>query len=236
MQRIHQIFLVTLVFAAVVACLGDGAAASSQKCVIQLRVNVFGTTSPSSNWALQGALNAGQLATVRAVARGCKIDRIKGRWISGPSGALPTRQCGGGTTCILRVRSGRQSAAAFQAFATSTGGAPAKSNVVRVAWAGTCTALGTWDHDTEGIGSTRWEIQSGGAAKETGIGNATGTATFTGHVLRITFVASDQVTTGVYSWTLSANCLTGQGTLEFTGPPSRVGESHVSKVRRFAAG
>lgn len=54
--------------------------------------------------------------------------------------------------------------------------------------------------------------------------------------LRIAFVASDQVTTGVYSWTLSANCLTGQGTLEFTGPPSRSGESHVSKVRRFAAG
>ena len=235
MRRIRRTSLVVLALASALAGLhAGGAAAAPETCVIQLRVNVFGTTSPESHWALGGGLNAGQLATVRAVARGCRIDHIRGRWISGGSGAIPTRQCGGTATCTLRVRSGRQSAAAFQAFATPSGGA--RSNVVRVGWAGTCTAVGTRRHQTDDIGSTTWEIQRGGAAQETGIGNATGTATLTGHVLRITFVASDQVTTGSYSWTLNANCQKGSGTLEFTGPPSRVGERHPSTVVRAGAG
>jgi len=233
MLRLRPIFLVTLALASTLACVfAGGVAASPQKCVIQLRVNVFGT-SPGSNWALQGALNAGQQATLRAVARGCGIAQIRGRWISGASSAIPARQCGGSSTCVLHVRSGRQSAAAFQAFAT---GASARSNVVRVAWAGSCTAVGTWDQKTDNIGRTTWAIKAGGAAQESGIGNATGTATFSSHVLRITFVADDQVTTGVYAWTLSPNCSTGSGTLTFTGPASRVGESHPSIVKRTGGG
>jgi hypothetical protein len=235
MQRIRRISLLALALASALACvLANGAAASPQKCVIELRVNVFGS-SPGANWALQGALNAGQQATVRAKATGCKIDHIRGRWISGAGSAIPTTQCGGRPTCVLRVRSGRQSAAAFQAYATPSN-SPPRSNIVRIAWAGSCTAVGTWAHQTEGIGGTTWAIEAGGAAKETGIGNATGTATFTGHVLRITFVASDKVTTGVYAWTLAPNCRTGSGTLTFTGPPTRVGETHVSKVERAGAG
>ncbi|HEV7564656.1 MAG TPA: hypothetical protein VGO31_01700 [Microbacteriaceae bacterium] len=236
MRGIRPIFLITVTLTSALACVFTGeVAASPQKCVIELRVDVFGT-SPGSNWALQGALNAGQPATLRAVARGCGIAQIRGRWINGASTAIPPRPCGGSTTCVLRVRSGRQSAAAFQAFATSTGGATARSNIVRVAWSGNCTAVGTWKQQTDGIGGTTWTIERGGAAQEIGIGNATGVATFSGHVLRITFVGADQVTTGVYTWTLGSNCRTGSGTLTLTGPASRAGEGHASTVERARGG
>jgi hypothetical protein len=233
MSSIRRISLAALALASVTACLlAGGAAASPQKCVIQLRVNVF-ATSPGGNWALDGALNAGSVAHLRAVARGCTVDHIRGRWISGPPGAIAPRGCGGVATCVWKVHGNRQSAAAFQAFATSSG-TGARSNVVRVAWAGSCTRVGTWENRTEGIGvaETDWTVEAGGVAREGGGGNATGMATLNGHVLRIVWVASDQVTTGIYEWTLGPNCKTGQGTLRFTGPPSRVGESHVSKVTK----
>jgi hypothetical protein len=236
MRRIRRISLLTLVLASAIATvLAGGAAASPQKCVIQLRVNVFGT-SPGANWALQGGLNAGQLATLRAVARGCTIDHIRGRWISGRTGALTPKQCGGGITCVWKVPANRQSAAAFQAFATSSGSA-ARSNVVRVAWAGSCTRIGTWVNDIPGLGlTTTWTIETGGVAREAGGGAATGIATLTGHVLRITWTGADQVTTGVYEWTLGPNCQKGSGTLRITAPASRVGESHRTTVDRQPAG
>lgn len=237
MHRIRRISLFTLALASVVACVHvSGAAASPQKCVIQLRVNVFGATSPESNWALQGALNAGQLATVRAVARGCRVHHIRGRWISGASGTIGPRQCGGVTTCTWYRRTNGQRAAAFQAFATSSGTGP-RSNVVRVAWAGGCTRVGTWKNDIPALGlTTSWTIDDGGAARETGGGAATGNAVLAGRVLRIVWVAADQVTTGVYEWTLGANCQTGSGTLTFTGPASRVGVSHPTTVERQPTG
>ena len=204
MHRIRRIFLVTLALAAVSASLiAGGAAASPQKCVIKLHVNVFGVKSPESNWALQGGLNAGSYATLRAVASGCRVGHIRGRWISGTTAAITPHQCGGGPApCVWRVRSNRQRAAAFQAFPTSAGSAKG-SNVVRVAWAGGCVVRGDWVNRPEGIGvpQTTWTIMAGGAAQESGGGNATGVATFTGHVLRIVWVASDQVTAGVYEWT-----------------------------------
>ena len=237
MLRIRQIFLLALALSATGAfLLPSSAAASSQKCVIKLRVNVFGTTSPESNWAIQGALNAGQLATVRAIARGCRIDHIRGRWISGGSGAIAPRQCGGATTCTWRVRSNRQRAAAFQAFATSSG-TGARSNVGRVAWAGSCTRVGTWKNVIPGLGlTTSWTIDDAGVAREAGGGAATGTATLTGGVLRIVWVGADQVTAGVYEWTLGANCQRGSGTLRFTAPASRVNESHTTTVEKGPAG
>ncbi|HKP18086.1 MAG TPA: hypothetical protein VJT84_06375 [Gaiellaceae bacterium] len=115
-----------------------GAASPHQtRCVVQLRVNVFGTTSPQSNWALQGGLNAGKQATLRATARGCaSLHHISGRWVAGGSGTIPRTACSG-TTCFLRVRSQNQSAADFQAYASPlSGGALVRSNIVRVAWAG----------------------------------------------------------------------------------------------------
>ena len=237
MDRIRRISLVAFALAAASASLlTGGAAASSQKCVIQLRVNVYGTTSPESNWAIQGALNAGQLVTVRAVARGCRINHIRARWISGSTAAIAPRQCGGATTCIWRVRSNRQRAAAFQAFAESSG-TGARSNVGRVAWAGRCTRVGTWSNDIPGLGlTTSWTIDDAGVAREAGGGAATGTATLTGGVLRIVWVGADQVTAGVYEWTLGANCQRGSGTLRFTAPASRVNESHTTTVDKGPAG
>ncbi|MBA2462370.1 MAG: hypothetical protein H0V45_11490 [Actinobacteria bacterium] len=76
----------------------------------------------------------------------------------------------------------------------------------------------------------------GGEAQESGLGNATGAATLSGRTLRITFTAADKVTTGVYSWTLGADCRSGSGTLRFTGPALRVGETHTSSVTKTAGG
>jgi hypothetical protein len=237
MRGVRRVGIVTLGLAlALAGALAGGTAASPKRCVVQLSVNVFGT-SPGSNWEAQGALNAGQQATLRAVARGCPsgVEHISGRWVSGASGAIPVTQCSNATTCFLRVRSGIQSAADFQAFARS-GSSFVRSNIVRVAWAGSCTAVGTWVQTTDGIGPTTWTVVRGGQAHETGVGNATGKASLSGHVLKITFVASDKVTTGVYTWTLKPNCRSGTGTLRFTGPATRAGETHASTVRKTGGG
>jgi hypothetical protein len=234
MHRLRRISLLALGLATTSACLiTGGAAAAPQKCVLELRVNVF-ATSPGGNWALQGALNAGSLAHLRAKASGgCTVDHIRGRWISGPTTAIAPKQCGGPPPCVWKVRGNRQSAAAFQAF-SGPSGSSTKSNVVRVAWAGSCTRIGGWLNETEGIGvpQTTWTVEAGGAAREVGGGTATGMAVLNGHVLRIVWVASDQVTAGVYEWTLGPNCTKGQGSLRFTGPPARVGPSFTSKVTK----
>jgi len=111
-------------------------------CSVLLRVDVFGG---GRSWALQGGLNAGKSATLRAVARGCDgLDHITGRWVSGGSGIIPgtPRPCPG-VICELRVRSNTMSAADFQAFARIVGGGIAHSNIVRVAWGGS-GVTGTW--------------------------------------------------------------------------------------------
>jgi hypothetical protein len=135
----------------------------------------------------------------------------------------------------LKVVVRRQRAIDFQAIG-GNGGATARSNIVRVAWAGSCTAAGTWVHQTDGIGSTKWTIEAGGQATEEGLGNANGVAVLTGHVLQITFLASDQVTAGVYRWTLTPNCREGTGTLTFTAPPARAGQTHRSTVEKRPGG
>ena len=98
-----------------------------------------------------------------------------------------------------------------------------------------CAAAGTWVHQTTDIGSTTWTIASGGIAQETGIGNATGQAALSGRSLTITFVASDRVTTGVYTWNLAEGCRSGTGSLQFTGPPTRAGATHTSTVTRIGS-
>lgn len=237
MRNACWIGLLTLALASAFGgALAEAAAASSrqQQCAVELRVNVFGPSSPESNWALRGGLNAGKLATLRARARGCNggVAEIRGRWVSGGAGAIPTTQCGS-AICFVRARSGRQSAADFQALARAPGGATVRSNIVRVAWAGSSTAAGTWEQTTPGIGlTTFWTIMPGGRAQEAGGGSAAGMATRAGRVLRITFVAADGVTRGVYEWNLTPGGGSGTGTLRFTGPASRVGETHTSTVRR----
>ncbi len=100
--------------------------------------------------------------------------------------------------------------------------------------ASSCTATGNWVHQTEGIGSTSWAIGSDNIANEAGMGSATGQSTLAGQTLTITFVASDKVTTGTYTWNLTPDCRSGTGTLRFTGPPSRSGETHNSSVSKAA--
>jgi hypothetical protein len=172
---------------------------------------------------------------VRARARGgCTVDHIRGRWTDGPTSAITPKQCGGVPTCVWKVRGNRQGAAAFQAFSTPSG-SPPKSNVVRVAWAGSCTRIGTWRNDIAGTLklTTTWTIEAGGAAHEAGGGSVSGTATLTGHVLKIVWASPDQVTTGTYEWTLGPNCRSGQGTLTITAPADRAGESHPTKVTKI---
>ncbi len=95
-----------------------------------------------------------------------------------------------------------------------------------------CAAAATWVHQTTGIGSTTWTITSDGTAEESGLGNAKGKATLSGQTLTITFVASDKVTAGSYTWKLTTDCRSGTGELKFTGPPSRFDETHTSTVTR----
>ena len=99
-----------------------------------------------------------------------------------------------------------------------------------------CTQVGSWVDTTSQIGSTSWTITASGVATQSGIGNAKGSASLAGHDLTITWIASDTVTTGVIIWTLAADCRSGNGTLTFTGPPSRVGENHTSTVVRTGGG
>ncbi len=127
-----------IVLAAVAVVLGAagvfaGQAPARAACTVQLRVDVYGG---GSSWALQGGLNAGKSATLRAIERGCAgLDHISGRWVSGGSGTIPRQGCGG-KVCFLHVRSNAMSAADFQAFARTPAGGTAHSNIVRVAWAG----------------------------------------------------------------------------------------------------
>ena len=114
--------------------LAGSASPAASECIVELRVDVFGG---GSSWALQGGLTAGNLATLRALSSGCTLDHITGRWVVGGTGLIPgtPRPCAG-TICILRVRSQKMAAADFQAFARTASGDFARSNIVRVAWAG----------------------------------------------------------------------------------------------------
>jgi hypothetical protein len=136
MKKLLAFVALTTTFAATGVVVDGASSATSPACRLQLQVNVFGPSSPQSNWALQGGLAAGQLATLRATSTGCTLDHITGRWVSGGTGIIPgTPRACGGTICILRVRSQKSAAADFQAFAQTPGGFM-RSNIVRVAWTG----------------------------------------------------------------------------------------------------
>jgi hypothetical protein len=94
-----------------------------------------------------------------------------------------------------------------------------------------CKLAGTWSQTTTDVGSTTWTIAADGKAKETGLGNASGTATLAGSVLTITWTTAD-AWAGVYRWTLTPTC-SGTGTLTFTKGP-RAGTVLASTVRGSA--
>ncbi len=141
-------------------------APAQQACTIQLRVNVFGTTSPQSHWALGGGLNAGSWATSRAVARGCVgIDHITGVVVSSSHAKL-TQTCSG-AVCVWRIRSGSMRAIDFQAFGTDKAARRVHSNVVRVAWAGASLISGNYDAEVSTGGRSypsQWTLTVSGGS------------------------------------------------------------------------
>jgi hypothetical protein len=133
---IHALLLV-LLLGAVLALQTGGASAISHRCAVELRVDVFGVTSPGSHWGLNGGLNAGKHAILRARQKGCaRLDHITGRWRSGGlNRPNPFTWCAR-RVCFLNVTSPSSAAADFQAYARTGSGGLVGSNMVRVAWAG----------------------------------------------------------------------------------------------------
>jgi hypothetical protein len=129
-------FVVVALTAAASVSFAGGASSAGAACSVLLQVDVFG--SGSRSWALHGGLDAGKSATLQATTRGCHdgLDHITGRWASGGTGRFPgTPTTCPGAICQMHVRSDTMSSADFQAVARTAGGF-AKSNIVRVAWAG----------------------------------------------------------------------------------------------------
>ncbi|MGE0421553.1 MAG: hypothetical protein AB7O88_04780 [Reyranellaceae bacterium] len=81
-----------------------------------------------------------------------------------------------------------------------------------------CSNLaGTWRNMTP-LGQSNWALRALGGgryeARESGMGNATGTAVLSGTTLTIDFRTGNVA--GRYQWTLDTQCTAGQGTLVFT--------------------
>lgn len=135
--------LLALVIGVAAAGVYTGSSAAQGGCIVQLRVNVFGSSPPGPSWALQGGLNTGKTAILRAVERGCAtLDHITGAWISGRTGPYGTHGCAG-RICFWNVSSTLMSAAVFQAYARTAAGGMQHSNQVRVGWGGSGVA-GDW--------------------------------------------------------------------------------------------
>ena len=140
---------------AVTGLLGTGAASpSGAVCRVDLRVNVFGASSPQSSWALQGGLTAGRVATLRAVAHGCAIDHITGRFRQGGEGFFPgTPVACSGARCTFNARWQSAAAVDFQAYANNPGGGRRiTSNIVHVAWAAAAVIAGSWTWEFAPVG------------------------------------------------------------------------------------
>jgi hypothetical protein len=103
----------------------------------------------------------------------------------------------------------------------------------------TCRLAGHWLQWTHGVGSSEWSVAAGGAARERGLGNASGRARFLGpRLIRLDWNIPVGVGgvrwSGVYRWRL-ADCDNGRGWLTFTrGPHAR--EVHASSLVRTDQG
>jgi len=99
-----------------------------------------------------------------------------------------------------------------------------------------CNIVGVWRHTTPGIGSADWTITSRGDgtynAQESGLDNASGTATLTGRTLVVTWKSRSGYA-GSYQWNLGGNCQSGQGNLTFT---QRGQGTHGSTITRSGGG
>ena len=98
-----------------------------------------------------------------------------------------------------------------------------------------CRLAGRWQQWTHGVGPSAWSVAPTGAARERGLGNATGTARFLRpRVLRLDWTIPVGVGgvrwSGFYLWRL-ADCDNGGGWLTFTRGP-RASEIHASSLVR----
>jgi hypothetical protein len=95
-----------------------------------------------------------------------------------------------------------------------------------------CSLAGSWSQSTPGIGSSTWDVKADGTATEDRLGMATGKATLSGSVLRITWETGSWE--GVYEWKLKPNCESESGSVTFTAGP-RAGQKRASKLTGYAA-
>ena len=111
-------------------------------CRPTLVVDVWG--NPVRWEAVQAGLTTGGAATLWAKASGCAgLELIAYRYVR-PGASVQTHACAG-PECRWRVWSAEMKAVDFQAYARTSTGKRVGSNVIRVAWAGANTIVGTWD-------------------------------------------------------------------------------------------
>jgi hypothetical protein len=91
-----------------------------------------------------------------------------------------------------------------------------------------CALAGTWAQTAEGLGSSTWTISSSGEARESGLGNAKGTAALAGKTLRIDW-SHPNGWSGFYEWNLQPNCNSGSGKVVFKSGGSGTRISTVTR-------
>lgn len=95
-----------------------------------------------------------------------------------------------------------------------------------------CNAAGQWRQSSPTVGASDWHLTPKGGnrydAREQGLGNAVGTATVNGNVLRIEWRTGNW--SGAYQWQLDRSCNQGQGQLKFFTGRSDTLASSVQRV------
>lgn len=96
---------------------------------------------------------------------------------------------------------------------------------------------GAWTQSAPPVGSSTWRIIRSGSgyyAEESGLGGASGYASFAGRTLSIHWDTPDKQYSGSYTWQLDGACQAGSGQLSFARKPAtdRGPAQVVSNVRR----
>jgi hypothetical protein len=86
-----------------------------------------------------------------------------------------------------------------------------------------CLVAGRWIHTTTNVGTSTWDVDDRGNAKEVGLGGAEGIASLNGKVMTIRWHIGT-AWAGSYAWKLDQTCRSGSGDLVFTIPPNRASE------------
>lgn len=86
--------------------------------------------------------------------------------------------------------------------------------------ASACPVAGSWSNEVTGLGVSVWTISADGAAREAGIGDASGRASVQDRALRIDWTTGGYA--GFYEVTLDASCRSGHGQMTWTRTPQGV--------------